>query len=467
MDNSAKDSPPLGEPRSAGAAQALYERGKQFHLANDYDDAIREFNQLLQIDPSHADALHRLASCLYLAGRVAAALTAYRRALKGSPNHPDTLIGIGNCYQSQGMFDRAAAYYEKALKVAPNSAECLYNLVFVNDYPPFARPVKKLQEMHRSLGDTDKSRILVCFALGKVFENHGEHRRAFQYYHEGNRLQSVRQAYDESGLFSYFDQLEELFKPELFARLKEAGSSSAAPIFVLGLPRSGTSLVEQILATHSAVFSCGEAGIVPHVAGRLIPHMTGKPYPYAVKILEPAAFTEIAEHVLERLRSYCPRQSQHLVSKTNINYYHIGLIRILYPRAAIIHCVRDPMDTCWSLHRHHFVEPQAYSYDLAALGRYYCRYQQLMRHWHQVLPGEIYDLRYERLVTQPEDEMKALLKHCRLPWDDKVLTFYRTRRTVTTASARQVRRPIYTSSINSWEPVADELAPLRRALQGL
>lgn len=242
------------------------------------------------------------------------------------------------------------------------------------------------------------------------------------------------------------------------------GSPDATPIFVLGMPRSGTSLIEQILASHPQVHGAGEISIMPDIAARLIPQLTGLHNPQAINLLHPGAYVSIADHYINGLRSHCPEQKPYIVDKMPNNFFHIGLIKLLLPNAKIIHCVRDSMDTCWSLYRQHFGINHPYCYDQHALGKFYLRYQQLMQHWENVLPHAIYEVQYEKLVAAPEKEVSALLEHCALPWDESCLKFYDTKRTVNTASMQQVRQPIYHSALKSWQPLEKHLTTLSEAL---
>jgi tetratricopeptide (TPR) repeat protein len=461
-----KDSLPFYEAPPSDSIEPLYQRGTQHQLDYQYDMAIPLLNAVLQADPKHFKGLAQLAFCLRMTGKFRPAITAFRKALRISPNHPELLEGMANCYKDMGDFDKAIAAYERALKLKPGMADSLYGLVLLQEYSLNAPLVRELHRLHRSLSDTDESRIPVCFALGVVYEHHKELSRAFEYYQEGNRLKFVRSTYHESAQFAYFDAVQTCFTADVFSRRKEVGSHDVTPIFVVGMPRSGSTLVEQILASHSHVDGAGETNILPRMAERLTPQTGGVFYPEAINNLSTEARAQLAQHFLRQLRERCPDNKPRIATKTLSNFFHIGLIHLLLPRATIIHCVRDPMDTCWSAFRLCFTgNDLLYCYNQDALGRYYCRYQQLMRHWHQVLPGRIYDLRYEQLVTQPEATMRSLLEHCNLPWEKNCLSFYRTPRPVTTASMRQVRRPIYTTSIRSWEAVAEKLAPLRTALQ--
>lgn len=446
------------------SANSLYLRGTQYLKKMEYDEAIWSFQQALELDPKHVPSLSDLAWTLLTIGRFPLAYQTYKQARRLAPDNPDILSGIGLCFQAEGNFSKALSYYNKALKINPDEARYLYNIALLEQPHPNTGLGKRLRELYESRNCTGAARVYVCFSLAKIWEKHGDIKHAFQYYAEANRLQHSLAPYDEAAKMAVFDLIEKTFTADFIARLRNTECMDATPIFVLGMPRSGTSLVEQILASHSLVYGAGEIDVIPRVAEKLIPQLAGGQFPRVLQRMDKKAFRLLAEHSLRQFRSYCPDNSPHIVAKTPNNFFLIGLITLLFPRAAIIHCVRNPMDNCWSLFRQHFVGSHPFCYDQGTIGRYYCRYQKLMRHWHNVLPGVIYDVQYETLVSRPEAAIRALIEHCRLPWEDRCLAFYRTKRVVTTASFRQVRRPIYSTSLNAWEPLAQELAPLRAAL---
>lgn len=452
------------EPASAASsADALCDSGISWLQQQDYDQAIGAFSRAVALQPQHLDALVRLGYALLLTGKPKAALAAYRQAQPLLPEHPVILNGLGNCLVAMGDFSEAAACFEQALKASPGNAQYLYNLATISTDAPMHLQ-QQLEALYQAPGLDAKSRLHACFALGKFAEQRKDLHRAFAYYEEANRLQAALIPYDEAGWFHFFDRLEAVCTAELIARLQQPPQVGLMPIFVLGMPRSGTSLVEQVLASHSAVQGAGEVNIISEIAEKHLPRLAGKPYPDALEALAPQALAPFAVQYIQKLGGYAEGASAFMIDKTPINYCHIGLIRMLFPRAPIIHCVRDPMDTCWSLFRQYFPGGHPYRQTLRSLGRYYVRYQKLMRHWHHILPGQIHEIAYEQLIEAPDVHIRALLEYCRLPWEDGCLAFHRTQRAVTTASAKQVRQPLYKTSLKSWEPVAQELTPLREAL---
>lgn len=468
MPSSTRKETPPASSSTAESLESLYEKGRQCVLERDFVQAATFFSRCLRMAPDNLSVLVPLALVLYKTGRIQQAMTMYRKALPLSPDDPGILTGIANCHMAEGDFAKATAYFERALKAKPDEVGVIYNLTVLHQYPldaPLVRELERLYDSRRCIG---QSRSLVCFSLARIYESHGGTHRAFRYYAEANEALFPLVKYNERCDTAFLEEIKATFTSQLFRSLGGLGCKDAIPIFVLGMPRSGTSLVEHILASHSGVYGAGEMSILSWMTSRLLPQTFGTPFPRLVTGLNRLVFADIGKLYLELLSSQCPANAGRIVSKTLENYALIGLIHLLFPNAPIVHCVRDPMDTCWSLYRQYFgIETvPGYCYEQGTLGRYYRRYQTLMNHWHQVLPGRIHDVRYEELVEHPEATMRALLEYCDLSWEDRCLTFFRTKRVVNTANAVQVRRPLYKTSIQSWLPVADELAPLRAALEG-
>ena len=230
------------------------------------------------------------------------------------------------------------------------------------------------------------------------------------------------------------------------------------------MPRSGSTLVEQILSSHPQVAGAGETNAMCILAFKALPYRTGKEYPHAVAVAAPELLQKLSTQYMKHLRKYVHTQKPFICDKMPVNFMLVGLIHILFPNARIIHCARDPMDTCWSIYKHFFLNRNPYAYDQKILGRFYLQYEQLMQHWNRVLPDRIFTVQYEQMVENTEATIRALLKHCGLPFADSCLHFYRTERPVATASAMQVRQPIYNTALKSWWLIAEQLAPLQKAL---
>jgi Sulfotransferase family len=267
-------------------------------------------------------------------------------------------------------------------------------------------------------------------------------------------------AYEEGLALGLFDRIEAVFTPELIAAKSGAGDTSPMPIFVLGMPRSGTTLIEQIIASHPMVQGAGELRTLHEVVLKVLTD----PYPECAPALSAAALCSIGERYIAEVRKLAP-SGERVTDKMPSNYYFAGLIHLALPNAKIIHTVRDPIDTCVSCFSKLFASPQNHTYDLAELGRYYKRYERLMAHWRGVLPaGRILDVCYENVVADLEGQARRIISHCQLPWDDRCLSFHETTRPVRTASATQVRRPIYKTAVGRWHAYEEQLEPLLKAL---
>jgi hypothetical protein len=275
-------------------------------------------------------------------------------------------------------------------------------------------------------------------------------------------------SYDEDRTLGLFDRIEATFTDELIAA-KSGGDASQIPIFVLGMPRSGTTLIEQIIASHPMVHGGGELQALNEIVlgGREVTDNV-IPFPESVPALDPSAVQQIGARyvdVLRRLAVKAGRNAERVTDKMPSNYYFVGLIHLALPNAKIVHAVRDPVDTCISCFSKLFSAEQNHTYDLGELGRYYRRYQRLMEHWRHVLPpGRMLEVRYEEVVADLEGQVRRIISHCGLPWDDRCLSFHKTERPVRTASATQVRQPIYKSAVGRWRVYEEQLGPLLDAL---
>jgi hypothetical protein len=334
----------------------------------------------------------------------------------------------------------------------------------------FAPGEPLLAAMERLAASDDLSpadHMQLHFALGKALSDLRQHDAAFEHLRRGNAMKRATTGYDEAAALGLFDRIEATFTPERIARMAGGGQPSAVPILVLGMPRSGTTLVEQILASHPQVHGAGELdafdAVVRSVHG---PGGERAPYPEFVPALDATAIGMIGAHYLTRLEALAP-DAPHVTDKMPSNFYFVGLVHLALPRARIIHVMRDPVDTCLSCFSKLFSAPQDHTYDLAELGRYYARYARLMAHWRKVLPpGRMLEVRYEDVVADLEGEARRITAHCGLAFDPRCLAFHRTERPVRTASATQVRQPLYRGAVGRWRPYARHLGPLLAELGG-
>ena len=301
------------------------------------------------------------------------------------------------------------------------------------------------------------------FTLGKAYEDKKLFARAFDYYAEACAMQRMRISYDPVETELIHERIRAVFTAEFLAAHAVAGRTEPTPIFIVGLPRSGSTLIEQILASHSLVEGTAELPDVSRISVSLARMFPGETYPEAARHLDAAGWLALGQSYLTHTRRH--RQgSPFFTDKMPNNFAAIGLIHLMLPGAKIIDARRHPLDSCFGTFKQHFAFGQTFSYDLDELGEFYLQYRGMMRHWQQVLPGRVLEVRYENVVADQEAETRRLLDHCGLPFEENCLRFYETERPVRTASSEQVRQPIYASSVHHWRNFATQLAPLAEIL---
>jgi tetratricopeptide (TPR) repeat protein len=409
-------------------------------------------------------AVHRLhGRALRLLGRIEEAAAAQRAALRLKPDYAAAQADLGDTLKAQGALNEAIAAYERAIALDPRFAAAYRVLAHSRTFRAADDPV--LTAMRALAADpalTDAQRMNLAFALGKAWEDLGDHDRAFTHLAEGNRLK--RATFDgtpEDGEAWLGPALAGAFPAARCADRAAAPETPPTPIFIVGMPRSGTSLVEQILASHPLVHGAGELPTLE----RLI--LARHPTPEAAAAASTAEMAALGAAYLEDLRHRAPAAVPYVTDKMPLNFRYLGVIARALPQARVIHCRRDALDTCLSNFKTYFSSPGLrFAYDLTDLGRYHRLYEAAMAHWRTACPDLVHDLSYEALIADQEVETRRLLDACGLPWDDACLRFHETERVVQTTSSVQVRRPLYRSSVSLAEKYGDRLAPLVAALRG-
>jgi tetratricopeptide (TPR) repeat protein len=434
---------------------------------NKIDEAAAAAERALALNPDNADALNLWGRVAFEREDLQAAIAYYRRALALKPDLADAFNNMGNALKELGRLEEAKQAYVKALDLDPNVAGVYVNLADSMKFSPgdpYLAAMEAQAARRDGLSQTD--RLQLDFALGKAYADLKDYARSFKHLLRGNTAKRTVISYDESAAMALFDRIEAVFTPELIASKSGSGDPSSQPIFVLGMPRSGTTLVEQIIASHPLVHGAGELMALNDAAGAFRGlNGSALDYPSYVATLDPSAIRQLGGRYLELLRARAP-QSAYITDKMPSNYYFLGLIHLALPNAKIIHTIRDPVDTCISCYSKLFSAEQNHTYDLAELGRYYRRYERLMAHWRRVLPAQSFlDVSYEEVVGNLEGMARRIISYCGLPWDDRCLSFHETDRPVRTASATQVRQPIYRNAVGRWRVYEDYLAPLLKALE--
>ena len=441
--------------------EALNNRGNTLRDLGRYEDALGSYDKAVAMQPTFAEALNNRGSTLRDLNRIEEAIASYRKALTIKPESVEALSNLGVVLKELGRFAEAQQAAEQIIKMAPQrtSAYRLFAEVsqFGADNPHLTMMEELMQGAARLSG---QDQLDLHFALAKAYEDLGRLDEAFGQLLAGNGLKRGLIAYDEAATLSTLKHIQEVFTPELIGTWQHVGEPSPVPIFIVGMPRSGTTLVEQILASHPQVFGAGELKCFSNVVARRATESGARCFRELTSRMSAEQFRRLGERYIAEIKRLAP-QATRITDKMPTNYSYLGLIHLALPNASIIHCVRDPVDTCISCFSNLFAEANEYSYDLAELGRYYRHYRALMAHWHQVLPpGRILDVRYEDVVSDLESSARRIVGHCGLDWDARCLSFHQTERPVRTVSAVQVRKPIYRSSIGRGRGYEAFLAPL-------
>jgi tetratricopeptide (TPR) repeat protein len=389
------------------------------------------------------------------------ALASYDRTLAIRPDFAEAYHGRGTVLRTFGHIEEARHLLEKAVALAPRKAEFYGSLVeskrFVYDDPELIL-INALANDMESLPEGDK--IHLHFTLAKVYADLGQHEKSFNHLIDGNSLKRKQIIYDETAALAQLERMRELFTAEAMRKGRGLGHPSSVPVFIIGMPRSGTTLVEQILASHPKVYGAGELNDLEATMASLRGLDGARPG------LGGEELHRIGARYLKRIRAIAPA-AERITDKMPANFRYAGLIHLALPKARIIHTRRDPIDTCLSCFSILFTHNQPFTYHLTELGRYYRAYAALMEHWREVLPlNTMLEVQYEELVDNFELLARRIVSHCSLEWNNACLEFYKTRRPVWTASAVQVRQPIYNSSVGRWRLHQGMLQPLIEALEG-
>lgn len=470
---------------------ARYNLGLAHMHAHHYEAAIAAYRAALKIRPDFLEAWTNLGTTLLETGQAKAALDAYDYVCKHAPEMAEAHYNKGNALNALDRTGEALAAYERALEFRPDYTEARSNLgrtlmelgrlaeaetVFrdtLRQRPNFGVTYLRLANLKRfsandpdiaameaelvKLPASDAQVVPFCFALGKAYEDCEDYDRAFDHYARGNDRKRATITFDIAEEEATTNQIIEAFNKAFLEGRVDKGSANETSIFIIGMPRSGTTLVEQILASHSEVYGAGERLELLRLVQEI-----GQ-FPEAIRDLGPDEFTRLGETYSEAMGKLAPEAAR-ITDKLPHNFRHVGLIHLALPKAKILHCVRNPVDTCLSCYKNLFDGELNFTYDLDELGRYYKLYERLMNHWRAVLPGRMLDVSYEELVANQESLSRQILDFCELPWEAACLDFHKTDRRVQTASVAQVRQPIYTKAVRRWRNYEHRITPLLEAL---
>jgi tetratricopeptide (TPR) repeat protein len=446
---------------------ARYQYAVALHLLGRYAEARPEIERALASEPRNPAFRNVQALLLERVGEVERAIGVYADLLAEHPQQPRTWLNYGHALTAAGRQADAITAYRKCIELLPGLGEAWWSLA---NLKTFRFTGADIGEMGRQLDRrdlSDEDRVHFEFALGRALEVAGDPADSFRHYQAANRLHRSKFRYDAAEVTAHVRRSREVLTPRIFAERTGQGSPAPDPIFIVGLPRAGSTLLEQILASHSAVEGTSELpdliAIVRDLAERG-GHPGGTEYLGILAGLAPEELRALGERYLASTRLWRRTDAPYFVDKMPNNFAHVGLIQLILPNARIIDARRHPLACCWSNFKQLFARGQYFTYDLEEIGRYYRDYVEVMAHFDAVLPGRVHRVCYERLVEDPETEVRQLLSHCGLPFEERCLRFHETDRAVRSASSGQVRMPLYTDGVHDWRKFEAWLEPLKKAL---
>jgi tetratricopeptide (TPR) repeat protein len=421
-------------------------------------EAIAELDQLIDSDPDNIGHANLKAAALGRIGGFDDAIALYEGVLKQLPDQPKVWMSYGHMLKTVGRQADGIAAYRRALAFAPSLGEVWWSLANLKTVRFDDADIAAMQAALGAPDLSDEDRFHLDFALGKAFEDRKQTREAFAHYAAGNALRRTKQSYDADETTAFVDKSIASCDSGFFAQASGAGCAAPDPIFILGMPRAGSTLIEQILSSHPLVEGTSELPDIPALARRM------DNYPVSLTDLPHDALRELGEEYLSRTRIQRQSGRPFFIDKLPNNWAHVPLIHLILPCATIIDARRHPLGCCFSNFKQHFARGQAFSYDLADMGRYYRDYVRLMAHVDAVLPGRVHRVYYEAMVDDTESQVRALLAACGLDFDPACLAFHETTRAVRTASSEQVRQPIFREGVEAWKAFEPWLEPLKTAL---
>ncbi|WP_363263440.1 sulfotransferase [Mesorhizobium sp.] len=446
-------------PQNARFRLAL---GEAFFKVGELPSAIEHLRHACELQPDLLDALCALGRAYVMSEQATQALPIFERVLKLSPNHPRVRLDLANALTSVGQMEEAGKHLKDAIARRLNMPAAINELVHAKEFkeepPELAVILKELANPQL----TPSAAQQLHQAAGKVMDDIHRYEQAMDHFQKGKSI--AGQTFDLESYRKGTDFLIDLFSPEMFAAKSGHGNPSELPVFVLGMPRSGTTLTEQICASHPSVHGAGELTELRRVGDSIgLRREPAHVLKQSIMSMTSDQLSAVGDKYLSSVRRSA-RGSLRVIDKMPHNFELIGLIALLFPNARIIHCRRDAIDNCLSCYMSNFNSDHSYNADLRTLGYFYREYDRLMRHWQKVLPGRIFVSSYETLIADQEQQSRRLIEHLGLPWDDACLRFFDRAGSVNTPSRWQVRQPLYASSVKRWKNYGDRIQPLIDAL---
>ena len=443
---------------------AINNLGLTYHNMYDLKNAQHYYERAIEINPKFTHPISNLGNIKKELNNYEEAIKCYKLALSIDNKLYIVLHNLGMAYQALGKFEESKKYFESVLKNNPKFTRADRSLSMSLKYDINNPHLKSMENKIKDQSLNNFQKIELYFGLGKAYEDIKNYKKSFENYKLGNKIKRDTIKYQINDDVKLFENIKNSFSNINFQNLENVGNKSNKMIFILGMPRSGTTLVEQIIANHKNVYGAGELRDLTQIIKENFLVNDKIKFPEKFNIKDQNFFSNMGTKYLENLDRYNTNKN-YITDKAPLNFKWIGLIKLILPKSKIIHCTRDPKDICLSLFKNFFEGELNFSYSLEEAGKYYKLYQNLMEFWKQLLPDFIYDISYEKLVENQEFESRKLLDFCNLDWDKNCLTFYRNKRGIVTASFAQARKPIYKNSVNSWQNYKNELLPMFKILE--
>lgn len=445
---------------------ALHNLGSLKVQQHKWQEAIEIYCKVVALDNENAQAWATLGHAYSRNGDVETGLRSYEEALKHKQDSAGIHMSRAHLLKTLGRHQDAVGAYQEAIILQPSLGEAYWSLANLKVYKFSEQNITAMLEQLADPSLNDNTKVHLHFALGKAFEDKKNYSSAWEHYHSGNQLQRAQVDYDPVEQQLLLENLKSQFTEAFVSKHRGSGSERNDPIFIVGLPRSGSTLIEQILASHSQVEGTEELVNIASIAQSTAKYRTDKAvYPATLETFSDRDFESYAREYLLHTKHHRVENTPHFIDKMPNNFVHIGLIKLMFPNAKIINTRRFPMDSCLGAYKQLFAKGQNFTYEMFELSEYYKGYCDIMDHWHTVFPGQILDVHYEDHMDDFEGQVKRILMYCDLPFEESCLKFYENNRAVKTASSEQVRQPIYQSALGLWKNYADELSLWQEDLQ--
>ena len=440
--------------------------GHTFSKLYKSEDAIKYLERAVAINPEFIEALNNLGSAYRMAGRPQDATICFESLVEHHPDRPGGYVGLARLLHDEGKLTEAEELIRKGMEKSPTNGAGFAALAQVKKFKEAPPELEKMEELASPDEKGGAERKGLLFSLGKIFDDMGDYEKAFHYFERANA--AVEAESDVTQFVNHVDKIISVFTEEFFAERQDYGCESNRPIFIVGMPRSGTTLLEQIVSSHPQIYGAGELEYLNKLAQKSVEycelHPTLAPeYPSNMLYMSKMGVEFLARSYLWDIKRHSTN-ADFVTDKMPHNFQNVGLVALLFPNVKIIHSKRSAMDNCLSIYTQSFNDFHAYKKDLSSLGTYYTHYMRLMDHWEKVLPDRVLEVKYEDLVADQEGKSREIIDYLDLPWADECLTYYKAARSVLTASRWQVRQPIYKGSVERWRNYETHLQPLLEAL---